>query len=308
MANTTTSTGSIPDYIANPTKNALGSVESFLKSPDNYVYGTKPGETLYTPLSQGQNKAIGNVNWLADQNLAELFGTNKAGNMLEDFAGYQPDQLSAEKLTDEGGYLGSIDGYMNPYLKQILDPQIREIGDGLQRGRRDLGANASMSGAFGDARHGIVETGLYDDAAENAADITGRTYSDAWNNAMQMRSGDLATKLGVDTSNRDAETLANENKATAASGISGLGQQYFKNFTDVNDALFNAGQVEREATQEQNDSLRAFQEAIKNKKYDDALKLLGAVQGSPYPTSSTSTQKSNDGLWGMLGSALGSIF
>ncbi|MBT1154380.1 hypothetical protein J1C56_02115 [Aminobacter anthyllidis] len=308
MANTTTSTGSIPDYIANPTKNALGSVESFLKSPDNYVYGSKPGETLYTPLSQGQNKAIGNVNWLADQNLAELFGTNKAGGMLDEFAAYKPDQLSAEKLTDEGGYLGSIDGYMNPYLRQILDPQIREIGDGLQRGRRDLGANASMSGAFGDARHGIVETGLYDDAAENAADITGRTYSDAWNNAMQMRSGDMATKLGVDTSNRDAETLANENKATAASGIAGLGQQYFKNFTDVNDALFNAGQVEREASQEQNDALRSFQEAIKNKKYDDALKLLGAVQGSPYPTSSTSKTKSDDGLFGLLGSAVGSLF
>jgi len=280
MANTTTTSSQIPSYIQDPTKRALGDIESYLKSPDNYVYGSKPGEKLFTPLSQGQQKAIGNVNWLADQDLASLFGINKAGSMLEDASG---------KLTDETGWLGSIDSYMNPYLQRVLDPQLKQISDSLQAGRRDLGANAAMSGAFGDARHGIVEGELYDDAARQATDVTGKAYAGAWDNAMEMRGADRSARAG------------------AASGIASLGQQNFQNFMDVNDALFNAGEVERDTEKERNDTMRAFQEALKEKKYTDAMKLLGAIQGSPYTTSSTSTQKSNDGIWGLLG-ALGGAF
>ena len=72
MASTTNSSSSIPDYIKKPTKNALTGIQDFLKSDNNYVYGSKPGESLYTPMSANQEKAIGNVGWLADQDLAEL--------------------------------------------------------------------------------------------------------------------------------------------------------------------------------------------------------------------------------------------
>ncbi len=286
-----TTTG-IPSYIEQPTQSALTNIQSWLNSSSNRVYGSKPGETLFTPLTANQNKAIGNVSWLANQDLSKMLGIDKAGSMLNEFAAFKPG-----KLTDETGYLGSIDSYVNPYLKQVLDPQIREIEDGLQRRRRDLGANAQMSGAFGDARHGVLEAGMYDDAAENIADVTGRTYAQSYDNAMGLRAAD-----------RDAAMAANANKATAASGIAGLGQQYLNSFTNVNDALFNAGQIQREALQEQADVRRTYTEAVKNKRYDDALKLLGAIRGSTYPTTTTQTQKSNDGLSGIFGSLLGGLF
>ena len=227
--------------------------------------------------------------------------------MLDEYASYTPDQISVDKLTDESGWLGSIEGDMNPYLKQILDPQIRELSDSLQRGRRDLGASAQMSGAFGDARHGVLEGDMYDATQQNIADVTGRTYKDAFDAAMALRSGDRSAKFASDTTNRDAGIQQNANKATAASGIAGLGSQYLSQFRDVNDSLFNAGQVERDASEEQRAAMQGFQEALKNKDYDSAMKLLGHP-GTPYTTSSTSKTSSNDGLMGLLGAGIGALF
>lgn len=308
MAQTTTSSTNIPKYIEDASKGALGQIQDWTKSDANYVYGSKPGETLFTPMTDNQKSSISNISWLADQDLADLFGTNKAGSYLDQFANFDPATLSVDKLTDENGYLGSIQGYMNPYLEQVLNPQIREINEALQGGRRDLGAGAQMAGAFGDARHGIMENSLYDTAMQNITDVTGRTMRDAWAEAMALRTGDRSAKFASDTSNRDADMAQNQNLATAATGTAALGQQYKKDFFDVNDALWNAGQAEQDSNQEQNDALRAFQEALKNKKYDDAMRILGALNGTPYSTSSTSKTKSDDGLLGLIGAGLGAVF
>lgn len=308
MAATSTTSNTLPKSIESASKDAITGIQDWTKSSDNYVYGSKPGETLYTPLTDNQKGAMNNVSWLADQDLADLFGTNKAAGLMDEFAAFNPADITTEKLNDESGYLGSMSSYMNPYLQQVLDPQIKAINDALQVGRRDLGAGAQMSGAFGDARHGVVETGLYDDANRQITDTVGSTYKSAWDEAMSMRAGDRSAKFATDTSNRDADIAANQNKATAASGIAGLGQQYKKDFLDVNDALFNAGQVEQDANQTQNDAMRSFQEAMKNKKYDDAMRILGALNGAPYSTTSKTEQKSDDGLGALLGAGLGALF
>lgn len=332
MAKLTTTTTSLPGYVQQPAEDALKSIQDFLNSDANYVYGSKDGESLFTPLSGAQQTAIGNAKWLAGQDLASMFGINDAGSLWADFADDAAPQLtgtygpaksvSTERLVDEGGWLGKMSDYINPYIQQVLAPQIREIDEATQRQRRDLGASAAMSGSFGDARHGIAESEMYKGANEAVSDATGRAYSDAWTQAMSARASDIARKAGIDTTNasfeesainrllqRDlanqgAQQTATANKAAAAQGISGLGQQYFNLFTDVNDTLFNAGEVERNAEIEKNEAMRAFQEAVKNKKYDDAAKLLAAINGTPAPTTSTSEQKSNDGLWGVLGALL----
>lgn len=365
MAQTTRTSTEIPGYVEEPIKKSLGSIEDFLNSGSNYVYGSKKGESLYTPLSGSQQKSIGNVNWLADQDLAKMFGISDASSMWKDYAndpavrmrgdysgatvdtskyGETPGTLSTERLVDENGQLGAISDYMNPYLDQVLAPQIREIDEAIQRQRNDLGASSAMSGAFGDARHGILEGEIYRGGNEAVGDAAGRTHADAFTQAMGARSGDLNRFLNVDMANMDnanralermmqgdfanldstnqgiarnmqrdfanqgAEEAATSRKAAGAQGLAGLGGQYFNLFTDVNDMLFNAGEVEREAEMERSEAMRGYQEAIKSKKYDDALKLLMAAQGAPYSTDTTSKTKSNDGLFGLLGSALGSIF
>ena len=381
---------SIPKYVQDTSKSALSSVQNALNSQSNYVYGSQEGESLYTPLSDNQNKAIGNISWLADQDLADMFGINDANSLWDQYTnagahtidgtyhnaqgqdiqgggvagqidgsqyGLGSNSTQGERVVDENGYLGSINDYMDPYLQQVLNPQIRELDESLQKGIRAQDANAQMSGSFGDARHGIVDSQLYDDRARQGSDITGKAYSDAYNNAMSLRSGDINREgalqenainraLGIDTANigfnenainrdlqaalaragfadndanrdldvaktnQQAEESATDRLGVGASAKSSLGKQYYDYFTGVNDALYNAGTVERDAAEDKRSATQQFQEALKNKKYDDALKLLAAASGSTYPTgsSSSSTTSSNDGAAGIAGSVLGGLF
>jgi len=290
MANTQTQTTTIPSYISDPTKSALSSIQTWLKSPGNYVYGTKPGESLYTDLAPDQKKAIGNVDWLSNQNLSKLLGFDTAGSLYKQGADFKPGNL-----TDESGYLGPISSEINPYLQQVLDPQIREMNNAYERSTRDLAGSEAMSGSFGDARHGIAEAQLGEANQRNIGDVTGKTYADAWNTAMGIRASD-----------REAATGANQNKFTAAGGIAGLGQNYLEDFLKTNDALFNAGGVTRDANEQRRKAVQDFQTALSSKDYTSALKLLQAITGSgTVPTTTTNTQKSSDGLWGILGSVLG---
>ena len=187
---------------------------------------------------------------------------------------------------------------MIPYLDRLMSQLLMTRQDSLQSGMCDRGGSAAMSGASGDARARFMEPGMYDDANRASTDVVGRTMSDAYMTAMGLRAGDNQNRINT-----------NQNKATAAAGIAGLGQQHFQNISDTNDALFNAGQVERGVEQERITAMRGFQEALKNKKYDDAIKLLGVLMGSPQPSTTTTTgqQSSNDGVWGMLGSLLGAF-
>lgn len=292
MAQTTTSSVNLPDYMEDPLKGALGSIEDWTNSDANYVYGSKPGEMLFTPLSDLQNKSVGNIEWLGNQDLGEMFGYNQAGDWISQFGNYDP-----SSLVDETGDLGSIDSYMNPYLEQILNPAVANMTDQMQKSLNQVGTEAMTSGSFGGARHGIAEGEIYRDTNRDIGDLTARTMAGGYDAAMGQRAADRAVNME-----------ANANKMTAASGVAGLGNQFYDLFSNVNDSLFNAGEVERDAEIERNNTMRQFQEAIKNKKYDDAMRIISAVQGVPYSQETTQKTSSNDGLLGLLGAGLGALF
>lgn len=220
MSSTQTST--VPGYIKDPTKDALKDIQKWLGGDSNYVYGSKKGEDLYTDMNGMQTGALGNMNWLANQDLNEMFGLNKAEGLWDDYATAGPElaekqgwsynvtkglgqadaldenaygraagTLSTTGVMDENGPLGTVESYMNPYLRQVLDPQIRELQEESERQRRGIGASAAMSGAFGDARHGIMEGQNMEKTNQAVSDTTGRTTADAFLNALNLRQADM---------------------------------------------------------------------------------------------------------------------
>lgn len=287
MANTQTTQTGYPSWLEQPIRETIGDVQKWLKSPQNYVYGQKEGgqnsTALFTPLDPMQNKAISKMSWLGNLNptqLGGLFGINDATKMVQGVQG---------RLVDEGGTLGKISDYTNPFLNEVLNPQIRAINEQLQSGVRDLGASQQSAGAFGDARHGVFEGRLYDDAAENVSDITGRAHAAAWDDAMNRRMADR------------------DNAYKGAGAIADLGKRRFDTYMDANDALFNAGDTRRDAAEEKRVAVEKFRTAIKDKKYNDALKLLGVINGTSQPTTTTTETKSNDGIGGIIGALLGAF-
>lgn len=353
MAQNTTSTTSVPNWLEDPTKKSLKDIEDWIGSKDNYVYGSKDGESLWTDMSKLQTDAIGNVSWLANQDLGKMFGIDEAKGLWSQFASAGPQtvsgnyaggtvatpkNLSTERLVDENGWLGSIDSYMNPYTQRVLDPVVRELQQEDQRQKNRIGGMAQMSGAFGDARHGIMEGEQSSRTNEAIGDASNRIYSDAYNSAMGQRSSDIGRKdaldtgninrkleadlanlssfnsgqdrsLTADTFNARAKQIATDNLGTAAKGIEGLGDNLYSKFTGVNDALFNSGTLVQQNEEKRRKTMEDFTKAISSKKYDDAMRLLQSLNGtSTYSKTSTEAKEDDSELWKIIGGGLGGLF
>lgn len=351
---TETTTTSLPRYIEQPTKDALTGIENWLGSNQNRVYGTKSGESLFTDWNDMQKQSVGNTAWLADQDIGAMFGADKASSMWDQYAGsgaqtvdinsllLDPSNfgraapnLSTNGVMDNTGPLGAFTNYMNPYTQNVLNPQLREIQQESDRQRRNIGASAAMGGAFGDARHGIMEGENMEKTLQQISDTTGQGYANAFNSALQSRQADMGrfdtmqrenagltenaqarrlqaaqgnqgTALTAAQANQRAGENAVERLGTAATAQMGIGDNLYGKFTDINDNLFNAGTLAQQNAEKKRATQQAFQEALNNHDYNSMVKLLQAAQGAP--KESTSTTESDTGLFGLLGALAGGLF
>jgi hypothetical protein len=101
--------------------------------------------------------------------------------------------MSTERVVDEDGRLGKIADYMNPWV----NPAFQKIDEAEAAGRKRIGAGATSAGAFGDARHGILEVGNVKAAQEARA---GAAF-EAFDKALAARQTDLTRFTDVDKTN-----------------------------------------------------------------------------------------------------------
>jgi hypothetical protein len=193
-----------------------------------------------------------------------------------------PLELSNERLVDENGQLGKIKDYMDPYLQNALQPSIRDMQQAGQIQRNDIGDAATSAGAYGDARHGVAETGQMQMENQQIGDLTSRAYSNAYQTGMGMRAADL----GRFDQNTQLEDQAALNRALS---LLGVGDQQQQNAQQKADAYYQEFLNAREWPFRQWD-------------------IFGGLMGST-PTAQTQTvSQPNNWLAAMLGSLGGSAF
>ena len=85
-----------------------------------------------------------------------------------------------------GGFTSQTAGqYMNPYLEQAMEPQLREAQRASQmQGVVDQG-QAVRSGAFGGSRQGIIEAERQRNLGQLQGDIRAKGYMSAFEQAQQ---------------------------------------------------------------------------------------------------------------------------
>lgn len=225
-------------------------------------------------------------------------------------------------------------GFQNNFIQAALAPAIRAIEDQGAKARSGLGSAAAAAGAFGDARHGVVEAKQIDDQARQVGDLTATTMANAFDKAMGYRNTDMDRLLNIGLSNAQLQDTANgrnwqsgENAAGRAQGweqfLMGLDQ------TEKDRALSAAGMANDftlAGNQQQmnwlsqlmgfDNYMRGWDQQGLNTSYEDwmsermwPITLIQALQGSgnlPGTTSSTTTSPNNS-LANLLGSALGAF-
>lgn len=93
--------------------------------------------------------------------------------------------------------------YMNPYMQQVLQPQLQAMQRQADIQRNTLGAQAAKSGAFGGARSDLMNAQLNADLMRQQQQATGQAYGQAYTqglgqfNTEQQQAQQLANMLGA---------------------------------------------------------------------------------------------------------------
>jgi len=214
--------------------------------------------------------------------------------------------LETERIVDENGRLGAISDYMNPYVEQALQPALRKIYEAADAARKRIGAGATSAGAYGDARHGILEANLNRDVATAAGDTAAQFYMDAFREALGLRGQDLARMTDLDKTNALFQEQALERLLKGSGALLDFAGQDQQQQLQAIQALLQSGGLQQAKEQAELDAL--YQEFLREYGHDfDVLSAMAsAISGVPYSRTQVTTQPNNSGF-GFLGSALGSL-
>jgi hypothetical protein len=137
--------------------------------------------------------------------------------------------LNVAGQANVGGFQNQVGGYMNPYMNQILAPQLAEANRNYDIGAVRQQQGASQAGAFGGSREAIM-------AAENERNrntglnqIYGQGLNTAYSNAQNQYNQNLQNQLaGYGLMGQSANTLGQlgQNQYQQQMGINALQNQY----------------------------------------------------------------------------------
>jgi hypothetical protein len=201
-ANNLTTPASIGTAAANA--NALGDAASqYSYTPtsfSNQFFAPTPYTTASTP----------EYAQLVPQNVASTFQAPEATNAIN--------------FTT--GMFGNTEAqaYMNPYLRQSLDPQLAEARRQAEIQAQADQARATAAGAFGGGRQALMASENRRNLNTNLANITGQGYNTAYTNAMGQYNQDQTRGLQAQQY-QEAARQANQNyglQAATTAGSQGL--------------------------------------------------------------------------------------
>lgn len=238
---------------------------------------------------------------------------DEAASILQSYGSAPGFNYNFNTVVDPNGPLGPVSSYMNPYLQQVLDPILRQIGVSGAQARQGIDASATMSGAFGDARHGVVESEQRKNQALQEGDAVGKGYSDAFSTALGLRSQDASRYLTTQQAQEGADKAALERARTSSIDLTNLDKYGVSRALGLASAQGGYGASERDVAQKQADVDYAnFQQQNGGFTKDMISYLTALLAGTPTAKTTTgeatqTTSVPNNSGWqavGTLASAL----
>lgn len=165
--------GTLSEWAGPYVTDMLGRAQAYAQTP------FQPYQGAFTAGPSGlQTQAFGGIAGLTvPQNITQ------AGQTLGTYAtqqqpAYQPGTYSPIQYTQE-----NLQRYMNPYLESVLEPQRREMQRQADIARNTMQSRMAQAGAYGGSRQAIMEAEAQRNLQQGLADLTGKGYSAAYEDA-----------------------------------------------------------------------------------------------------------------------------
>lgn len=265
---TTTQTTELPEWARGYAKEALAKGEALTDVNKNpYQQYTQPRIAGFSPMQQ---QAMQNA---AGMSVAPQIGEGTAAATGAGLGGF-----SVAGQANPYGFQNQVGGYMNPYMNQILAPQLAEANRRYDIEGAKQQSAATQAGAFGGSREAIM-------AAENERNrnmglnqIYGQGLNTAFTNAQNQYNQNLQNQLA-------GYGMANQ----AAGQLGQLGQQQYQQGMGINQLQAQYG-GQQQALQQQG-LTQAYQDFINQQNYP--YKQLGfmsdLIRGLPLGQQSTAS-------------------
>jgi hypothetical protein len=216
---TSTQTTELPEWARGYAKDALAKGQALTDVNQNpYQTYTNPRIAGFSPLQQ---QSMQNA---AGMSVAPQIGQGTAAATMAGLGG-----LGVAGQATTGGFQNQVGGYMNPYMNQILAPQLAEANRNYDITGTKQQSAATQAGAFGGSREAIM-------AAENERNrnmglnqIYGQGLNTAYTNAQNQYNQNLQNQLaGYGMANQAAGQLGQlgQNQYQQTMGINTLQNQY----------------------------------------------------------------------------------
>lgn len=290
----------IPQYVEDAGKLLVSKATDVAEKPFTPYTGDR-----FAGFTPDQQTAFQKIRDLASS--APGVGQEALG-MIRNYGNAPAQNVSTERVVDEKGRLGAISDYFNPYVDNALQPALRKIMEAADAQRKQIGASATSSGAFGDARHGVVESNLNRNTSTAIGDTASQFYTNAFDKAMANRAADLNRFLSADTTDANFAEQGLGRQLAGANSLVSNAQADQQRQLQVLQALLGAGNQQQGQAQLKKDF--DFNEFMRQQGWDaDVLGVLGAaLAAAPYEKSQTTTETGKDNsLIGALGSVVGSV-
>jgi hypothetical protein len=112
---------------------------------------------------------------------------------------YQPNQVKGSNFLE-----GDVGAYMSPYIQNVEQAAMKNMGQQLQQGINQIGDSALNAKAFGGSRQGVREGVAISDAARQMGDFSAGLRNQAFGQAQSMMQSDMDRRMQGDLANQQA--------------------------------------------------------------------------------------------------------
>lgn len=171
-------------------------------APFNPNQGLSQFDPSYLDQMRQQKAAMGNQMTPEQQRMSEImtgFTSDQLQQQQNNF-GNQPSNggsivVGGSDSTGGGQGASPVQQYMNPYLEDILKPQLDALRRQSQIEQNAIGAKYAGSGAFGGASQTLAQSQANANLARNLNQTVGQGYSNAFDKAQQQFNTEQQRKI-----------------------------------------------------------------------------------------------------------------
>ena len=289
---TTTTSGDLPDYIKPYVERFLPRAETVSTMP----YQTYGSQRLaqFSPDTQNAFQMIRNTAG------TPATGITQAQQTASGIAGFQPGQITNKDWTQ-----ADVQGYMNPYVQNVLDVQKNRAQQKYLEDQQMRNAQAIQAGAYGGNRRFVQDTLAQRDLNQQLQGIEAEGLQSAYDRASGMFTSDQARNLQAQMANEEARRLGAGLGLDAAKTQADLANMYQQYGFNAAQALSGVGAKQQQQQQAGLDI--AYQDFVNQRDYpyQQLAKYSSLLYGAPVQGSqtSTTTQPAPDFLSQLLGVA-----